>query len=135
MAIFVLKNASVTINSVDLSAYVTSVTLDYKKDAVESTAMGASGHTYEGGLQSNTVTVSLNQDFAATKTEATIFPLVGTSTTVVVKADSGAVSATNPSYTVSSTYLEGSQPVAGAVGDLAAMQLTFTGGTLVKATS
>lgn len=135
MAIFVLKNASVTINSVDLSAYVTSVTVDYKVDAVESTAMGAGGHTYTGGLQANTVTVNLNQDFAATKTEATIFPLVGTSTTVVVKADSGAVSATNPSYTVSDAYLEGSQPVAGAVGDLAAMSLSFTGGTLAKATS
>jgi len=134
MAIFVLKNASVTINSVDLSAYVTSVTVDYKVDAVESTAMGASGHSYTGGLQSNSVTVNLNQDFAATKTEATIFPLVGTNTTVVVKADSGAVSATNPSYTITA-FLEGSQPVSGAVGDLAAMALTFNGGTMTKATS
>jgi len=135
MAIFVLKNASVTINSVDLSAYVTSVTVDYKVDAVESTAMGASGHSFTGGLQSNSITVNLNQDFAATKTEATIFPLVGTSTTVVVKADSGATSATNPSYTIAGTFLEGSQPVAGAVGDLAAMALTFNGGTMTKATS
>lgn len=135
MAIFVLKNASVTINSVDLSAYVTSVTLDYKIDAVESTAMGAGGHVYVGGLQANQVTVNLNQDFAATKTEATIFPLVGTSTTIVVKADTGAVSTTNPSYTISNSYLEGSQPVNGSVGDLAAMALTFTGGTLVKATT
>lgn len=135
MAIFVLKNASVTINSVDLSAYVTSVTVDYKVDAVESTAMGNTGHLYVGGLQSNSVTVNLNQDFAATKTEATIFPLVGTSTTVVVKSDSGAVSITNPSYTIANTFLEGSQPVAGAVGDLAAMALTFNGGTMTKATS
>ena len=135
MAIFVLKNASVTINSVDLSAYVTSVTVDYKVDAVESTAMGNTGHLYVGGLQSNSVTVNLNQDFAATKTEATIYPLVGTATTVVVKADSGAVSATNPSYTIANTFLEGSQPVAGAVGDLAAMALTFNGGTMTKATS
>lgn len=133
MAIFVLKNASVTINSVDLSAYVTSVTVDYKVDAVESTAMGSSGHVYTGGLQANSVTVNLNQDFAATKVEATVFPLVGTQTTVVVKADSGAVSATNPSYTIASTFLEGSQPVNGAVGDLAAMALTFNGGTMTKA--
>ena len=97
--------------------------------------MGASGHSFTGGLQSNTITVNLNQDFAATKTEATIFPLVGTTTTVVVKSDSGAVSATNPSYTIAGTYLEGSQPVAGAVGDLAAMALTFNGGTMTKATS
>lgn len=133
MAIFVLKNASVTVNAVDLSAYVTSVTVDYKVDAIETTAMGATGHSYTGGLQANTVTVNLNQDFAATKVEATIFPLVGTTTTLVVKADSGAVSATNPSYTVTGAYLEGSQPVNGAVGDLAAMSLSFTGGSLAKA--
>lgn len=135
MAIFVLKNASVTIGSVDLSPYVTQVSVDYKVTPVSSTAMGDVSERSIGGLQSNSVTVTLNQDFAATKTEATIFPLVGTQTTVVVKSDSGATSATNPSYTIANTYLEGSQPVAGAVGDLAAMSLTFSGGTLTKATS
>lgn len=133
MAIYVLKNASVTVNSVDLSAYVTSVTVDYKVDEVETTAMGATGHTYAAGLQSSSIVVNLNQDFAATKVEATIFPLVGTTTTVVVKADSGAVSATNPSYTCSG-FLANSQPIQGAVGELAAMQLTFNG-PITKATA
>lgn len=134
MAIFVLKNASVTINSVDLSDYVTSVTLNYEIEAVESTAMGGN-RSYIGGLQNNSISVALNQDFAATKTEATIFPLVGTQTTVVIKAEDAAKSATNPEYTVTGTYLAASQPVQGAVGELAAMTLEFTGGTLAKATS
>lgn len=133
MAIFVMKNASVTVNSVDLSSYCSSVVVDYNFDAVPSDVMGNTGHTFQAGLQNSTVTVNLNQDFAATKTEATIFPLVGTTTTIVVKADSGAVSATNPSYTCSG-FLASSQPVNGAVGDLAAMQLVFTG-TITKATS
>lgn len=135
MAIFVLKDASVTVNSVDLSSYVTSVTLDYKVDAVEATAMGSNGHVYTGGLQANSLSVTFNQDFAATKVAATLDALIGTTTTVVVKPVSGAVSATNPSYTMSNTFLEGTQPVAGAVGDLSSMQVTFNGGTLVKATS
>jgi len=134
MAIFVLKNASVTINSVDLSDYVTSVTLNYEIEAVESTAMGGN-RSYIGGLQNNSISVALNQDFAATKTEATIFPLVGTQTTVVIKPEDAAKSATNPEYTVTGTYLAASQPVTGAVGELAAMTLEFTGGTLAKATS
>jgi len=134
MAIFVLKDASVTINSVDLSDYVTSVTLNYEIEAVESTAMGGN-RSYIGGLQNNSISVALNQDFAATKTEATIFPLVGTQTTVVIKAVDAAKSATNPEYTVTGTYLAASQPVQGAVGELAAMTLEFTGGTLAKATS
>lgn len=133
MAIFVLKNASVTINSVDLSTYCSSVVLDYNVDAVPADVMGTSYHVFQAGLEATTCTVNLNQDFAATKTEATVFPLVGTTTTVVVKSDSGAVSATNPSYTVTG-FLASSQPVNGAVGDLAAMQLVFSG-KVVKATS
>lgn len=133
MAIFVLKNASVTVNSVDLSPYVSSVTVDYKFDEISTDAMGATGHTWVAGLQSSSVVVNLNQDFAATKVEATVFPLVGTTTTVVVKADSGAVSATNPSYTCSG-FLANSQPIQGAVGELAAMQLTFNG-PITKATA
>lgn len=135
MAVFVLTDASVTVNSVDLSAYVTSVTLNYEKDSVEVTAMGSSGHTYTGGLQNNSLDVTFNQDFAATKVAATLDALIGTTTTVVVKPTSAAVSATNPSYTMSSAFLAATQPVAGSVGDLAAMSVSFTGGTLVKATA
>lgn len=135
MAVFVLKDVSVTVNSVDLSAYVTSVTLDYQVDQVEVTAMGSNGHTYTGGLQANQAQLNLNQDFAATKVAATLDALIGTTTTVVIKPTSGAVSATNPSYTMTNTFLASTQPVAGAVGDLAAMSVTFTGGTIAKATS
>jgi hypothetical protein len=110
------------------------VTVNYEVEAVAADSMG-SNRLFVGGVQNNSISVALNQDFAATKTEATIFPLVGTQTTVVIKADSGTVSATNPSYTVANTYLAASQPVAGAVGELAAMTLEFQGGTLTKATS
>lgn len=133
MAIFVMKNATVTINSVNLSEFCSSVVVDYNVDAVPADVMGTSYHVFQPGLENSTVTVNLNQDFAATKTEATIFPLVGTTTTVVVKADSAATSATNPSYTCTG-FLASSQPVNGAVGDLAQMQLVFTG-RVVKATS
>lgn len=135
MAVFVLKDVSVTVNSVDLSDYVTSVTLDYQVDQVEVTAMGSNGHTYTGGLQNNQAQLNLNQDFAATKVAATLDALIGTTTTVVIKPTSAAVSATNPSYTMTNTFLASTQPVAGAVGDLAAMSVTFTGGTIAKATS
>lgn len=135
MAVFVMTDASVTVNSVDLSSYVTSLTLNYEKDSVEVTAMGSSGHTFTGGLQNVSLDVTFNQDFAATKVAATLDALIGTTTTVVVKPTSAAVSATNPSYTISNAFLAATQPVAGSVGDLAAMSVSFTGGTIVKATS
>lgn len=137
MAVSVLKNASVTINSVDLSDHVESVVLTFAVDQLEITAMGMSGHRYDDGLQANQIVVNLYQDYAATETEATVYSLVGSTTTVVVKPDSGAVSATNPSYTLSNTFLASHQPLgsSGRVGEMPMVQLTFNGGDLVKATS
>lgn len=126
MAVQVLTNASVTVNAIDLSAYVTSVTVDRQVDPVETTSMGATGHTFSAGLQSSTVTVNFNQDFASNKVNATLTGLVGTTTTVVVKADSAAVSATNPSFSCSG-FFAGYSPVSGAVGDLNAFTATFQG--------
>jgi hypothetical protein len=135
MAVFVLKDASVTVNSVALSSYVTAVTLNYEVDSVEVTAMGNNGHLYTGGLQNVSLDVTFNQDFAASQVAATLDALIGSTTTVVVKPTSAAVSATNPSYTITNAFLAATQPVAGSVGDLAAMSVTFTGGTIAKATS
>jgi len=135
VAVFVLTDASVTVNSVDLSDYVTAVTLNYEKDSVEVTAMGATGHKFTGGLQNISLDVTFNQDFAASQVAATLDALVGSTTTVVVKPTSAAVSATSPSYTISDSFLAATQPVNGSVGDLATMSVSFTGGSLVKATS
>ena len=135
MAVFVLTDASLTVNSVNLSAYVTSITLNWERDSVETTAMGASGHVFTGGLQNNTLDVTLNQDFAASTVAPTLDALVGTTTTIVIKPTSAATSATNPTYTISNAFLAAVQPVAGSVGDLASMSVSFTGGSLVKTTS
>lgn len=133
MAVLVLTDASVTVNSVALSNKANSVTLNYEVDSVESTGFGSTGHTFIGGLQNVSVEISFMQDFAASNVEATIYPLVGTTTTVVIKPTSAAVGATNPSYTIAGTFLASHTPVAGAVGELAMTTLTFTGGTITKA--
>jgi hypothetical protein len=135
MAQLVLTDASITINSVDLSSRANTVTVNYEKEAVESTAFGDSGRKYVAGLQNVTVDIEFQQDFAAANVEATIFPLVGTSTTIVIKPTSAAVSATNPSYTISNSYLAAHTPVSGTVGELATTSLSFQGGTLAKATA
>ena len=134
MAQLVLTNAEITVNSVALSDRANSVTLTYEIDSVESTTFGSGGHTFVGGLQNITVDIEFMQDFAATEVEATVFPLVGTQTTVIIKPTSDAVGASNPSYTFTG-FLASHTPVAGAVGELAMTSLTFTGGTLVKAVS
>jgi len=134
MAVKVLTNALVTVNAIDLSTKSNSVTLNYEIDSVEVTAFGDGGHKFTGGLQNNSVDIEFMQDFAASLVEATIFPLVGTTTTLIIRADSGAVSATNPTYTITGAFLAAHTPVAGAIGELMMTSLSFTGGTLVKTT-
>lgn len=135
MAVIAFKDVSVTINSVSLSDNVRSVTLNYEIESQDATVMG--GHrSFIAGVQNNSLEVTLLQDFAASDVEATIFPLVGTQTTVVVKPTSSATSSTNPAYTLTNTYLSGHTPInAGDVGAIGEVTLTFTGGTLTKATS
>ncbi len=128
-----LSNPSVTINSVDLSDQCTSATVTYTAEALEATAFGDTARKYTAGLQNNEVSVTLYQSYAATETEATIYSLVGTTTTLIIKPATGAVSATNPSYTLTGAYLESHTPIAASLGELSTVTLTFRGGTLAKA--
>ena len=142
MAVLALTNAVITINSIAVSNLSNSVTLNYEVDSIETTAFGDVGHKFTGGLQNNSCEIALMQDFATTipvgspttSLEALVYPLVGTVTTVTVKATSASTSATNPLYTLSGTFLASHTPVAGAVGELAMTTLSFTGGSLVKTT-
>jgi hypothetical protein len=135
MAVLSLKDASITINSVVLGDHANSVTVNYEIDQLEVTAFGSVGHIFTGGLQNNSVEIALMQDYAASNVEATIYPLVGTTTTLVIKPTSASTSATNPTYTISNAYLAAHTPVAGAVGEIAMTTLSFTGGTIVKTTT
>jgi hypothetical protein len=137
MAIYVNKDVTVTVNSIDLTTYVTNVEVVQAVDSVESTAMSATstnGHTFVGGIQNNTVTISFNQDFASSKVHATLTALVGVPTTVTVKPTSAATGATNPLFSVASALMSEYRPVMGAVGDLATVgAITFAGGLYTAA--
>lgn len=135
MAQIVLTNAYISVNSVVLSDRANSVTLNYEVDSVESTTFGSGGHTFVGGLQNNSCEVAFMQDFAAANVEATVYPLVGTTTTIIIKPNGSTTSTTNPAYTLTGAFLAAHTPVAAAVGELAMTSLTFTGGTLAKATA
>jgi hypothetical protein len=137
MAVLVLTNAFISIAGTQLDDHANSVTLNYEVDSIEVTAFGDSGHKFAGGLQNNSVEIAMMQDFAVSPSnsvEAIVYPLVGTTTTIVIKPNDAATSATNPAYTLTGTYLAAHTPVAGAVGELTMTTLSFTGGTLVKTT-
>lgn len=135
MAQIVLTDASVEVNSVDLSDHVTQVVLNYEVDAVEVTAMSDGAHKFTGGLTNVSATIDFQQDFDAASVDATIEPLVGTTTTVIIKPTSSAVGATNPSYTLTGTYVASHTPLNASVGDLSTTSVEFQGGTLGRATT
>lgn len=134
MPTLVLTNPAISLGATSVKSFATSVTLNYEVDSVEVTAFGDSGHRFTGGLQNVSVELELNQDFAASAAESIVYPLVGTTTTITIKAVDAATSTTNPLYTISNAFLSSHTPVSGAVGELATTSLTFTGGSLVKTT-
>jgi len=135
VATFAFIDAVVTVNSVDLSDWVTSVSLSTSADELDDTAMGDTYRSRIGGLKDWSVTVEFNQDFAASIVDATLWPLLGSTTALTLKPTSSATSATNPQY--SGTVLVSQYPVFGnAVGDKATVSVTWPGaGTLSRATS
>jgi len=130
-----LSSPDITINSVSLTDQATAATITYTVEALENTAFGSTSRTYTSGLANNSITVTLYQSYAAAETEVSVYNLVGTTTSIVIKPSSGAVSATNPSYTLATAYLESHTPINASLGELSTIDLTFTGGTLTKATS
>jgi hypothetical protein len=98
MAIFTLTDALVIINGVTLSDHANQVTVEDNRDSVDITAFGATSKAITKGLGDAKISIQLFQDFASGKTHATLQPLIGSSTGVVieVRATSAARSATNP---------------------------------------
>lgn len=134
MARIVLTDAKVTINGVNLSDHIASVTLSTSADVVETTGFSSTAaRTRVAGLQDNSVTLEFHQDFATSNVEQTIYPLIGTATAVVVTPTSSSVGATNPSYSFSALVAEW-QPLSGAVGELATASVTWPiSGAITKA--
>lgn len=135
MAKFLLQDVKVTINGTNLSNSIKSVELSLSSDAKETTAFGDTWINRISGLKDGSVKIDFYQDMAAGACEATIFPLFGTLATVVILPTSGTASVTNPSYTFLA-LVNAHQPVAGAVGDVATLSVTWpTSGTVTKATA
>lgn len=137
MARIVLTDAKVTINGVNLSDHIASITINQSNDVVETTAFSSTAaKTRVAGLGDHSVTLEFHQDFASSNVEATIngtSSLVGTVTSIVVTPTSGAVSATNPSYSFSALVSEWT-PLNGSVGELSTASVTWPiSGAITKA--
>jgi len=125
MAVFLNNGVSVTFNSVDLSAYVTSVTVNQSFDELEVTAMGDTAHKFAKGLEASTITLDFLNDNATSTVIPTLRAAYGTTVPLVIKQTTSAVSATNPSYSTT-VLVNNLQNVNGSVSDISSQSITFT---------
>lgn len=161
MAVFALTNATILIGTAwtgtapggitaasgtittatDISAMATQVELSLEAEELDYTNFASAGWRQKiGGLQMGTVSLTLNQDFAASQVDA-IFGLGGTlgfgsSSSLYMDIKVGSArSATAPSYVLRFLNLSYS-PVSNSVGELAVVSLSFpTTGVVTRLTS
>jgi hypothetical protein len=136
MAIFVATDFSVSINgSTALASYLTQVELKTTANDVTTTSFGSTWVTRVAGLKEGSLTLTFNQDYASSTVDATLWPLLGSNATVVIKPTSTAVSANNPAYTAVCLVTD-LTPVSGNIGDLSTFSVTWpTSGTVSRATA
>lgn len=139
MAKIVLRDASITVNGVNLSDHCSEVEINSEFDDAETTSFGSTYKQYAQGMGDATISLTFYQDFAAASVDATFWPISqsGAAVPVVVKPTSGAVSATNPSYTMQGILFNYS-PLAGEVGEPSSTETEFKNGSaagLVRATA
>jgi hypothetical protein len=124
MATLAFVDARVEVNSVDVSDWVTNVTLPLDFEALEDTAMGDVARSRIAGLGDSTIGINFNQDFAAGGPDATVAAIIKTVVTIKVRPTSGSVSATNPEY-VGDYLINQNNPFGNGVGELAKMSVSW----------
>lgn len=132
-----LSNATVNITQgmtvYDVSDQATAVTLTVGAEELDATAFGDTGRKFVGGLQSVEVTLTLFLSYGSGEVEAMLADVVGKGNTTLVISPSGtSESATNPEYTITNAMLASAPVINSTVGELASVDLTFTGGTWAR---
>ena len=135
MAKYAATDHSITINGTSFSTALQSVELMVEAAELETTAFGGTFRERIAGLKTGSITLNFFQDFAASQVDATLWPLLGSNATVVVKPTSSTASATNPAFTAVCLVTQYT-PFSSSVGDIATVSVTWpTTGTVSRATA
>jgi hypothetical protein len=123
-----LKLGSTSPASIDLSSFVTSITINRAFDELEVSALGDTGHKYVKGLESSTITVDFLNDQGTNGVLQTLQSLWGTNAyfKIIGSTDTTTypVGAGNPIYS-GLVLVNNTTDVNGAVGDLQTQSITF----------
>ena len=124
MAKVVLTNPRVTLDAVDLSDHITSLSINTDYDLVEVTQIGDIAKKMVAGLEDNSVIFEFQQDFDPSEVEDVIWPNRGLRIPCRVRPTTDAISATNPEYRFEVLVSQWS-PLSGEVGSLATTQVQW----------
>lgn len=137
MADHVLKDAHLTINSVDLSDHIIQMSFPLSAEAVDDTNMGDDSLAFLVGLKNGTFSIRFSQDYAAGEVDASLWAIYdgGAAVAFVIKGNGSATAVTNPKYTGNCILTE--DPVVdGTVGQRAEITANFQiTGDVARATS
>jgi hypothetical protein len=132
----VLTTTTLTLNSVDISDWVTKVELTVQVDEKDVTTFGSAGWMEViGGIKKGTLAFTVLQDYVDNEMDEDLWALFGSVVTFSTKPTSSAVGTGNPSY--SGSVLVGElKPIAGGVGDVAEFAASWTtSGAVARATA
>jgi hypothetical protein len=132
----VLLAEFVSIAGNDLSTFTNKAEISVEVEEKDVTTYGSLGwKEVLGGLKSGTIALEFKQDFAATKLDAIMWPLLGTVVPFEVRADQAAVGTSNPKYT-GNLLVKAWNPITGSVGDDASVSVSYsTSGAVTRATA
>ncbi len=107
----------------------------YEVDALVTDTIASSAHSFGQGLENNSCSITFLYSYASSEPHATLKALVGTTTTITIKPATGAASATNPTQTLTGTFLPGIDVYNASAGELSSITCEFVGGTYSEVTS
>ena len=131
-------NADVTVNNVDLSAFVRSVTINVNRSEEDISAMGDSWSAFTIGRGEWSVDLELWQSYYTAEVDATLWGMIyapGAGFTIEILPDGGSATGVNPKY--NGTVLPLSyNPIDGSFDENLSASISFRGtGTLSRSTS
>ena len=120
----VLTNPRIILDGYDVSDHCSSISFGTVYDLVEVTQVGDIAKKMVAGLEDNSLSLELMQDFGVSQLESVIYPNRGLLINCSVRPENAAISATNPEYRFIALVSEWA-PLTGTPGSLATVTVNW----------
>jgi len=112
----VFSNAKFAVNEIDLSAYVTDITLNYGSESQDVSVMGLGTRKHKGGVKDWSIDVTFLYDCSTGGPEVMLWALDGVTACVEYRPINACATESRPEYSGVATIFNG--PVGGSYGGM-----------------